>query len=142
MFGAAGPDFLTIHNIGLPLFARRAAQSRGVCTAGWFGHAKGLKAQIALCDLRQIFGFLGVRAMPQQRAHRIHLRMTGRGITARAVDFFQNRGSGRKRQGQPAIRLWYKRGQIARFGQSGHEGLRIGLIAIAVLPVAPRKAFA
>ena len=38
--------------------------------------------------------------------------------------------------------LWYKRGQIARFGQSGYEGLRIGLIAIAFLLVAPWKAFA
>ena len=63
-----------------------------VGAAGRLRHPKGLKAQLANCDLGQDLLLLFVRAMPEHGAHDVHLGMTGAGVAARMMDFAQNRG--------------------------------------------------
>ena len=63
---------------------------RGIRAGVGFGDAEGLKADLPAGNLRQVAALLLLAAMTQERAHDIHLRMTGCRVAARAIDLFQD----------------------------------------------------
>ena len=93
IFGAAGPDLLAVDDVAVIAFALgESFQRRGIGAAGRLGDPEGLQPQFAAGDLRQPFCLLLVAAMPQQRAHGVHLGMAAAAIAARALDLFEDRG--------------------------------------------------
>ena len=87
MLCAARPNLLPVHHICTTLFARSGTQICRIRPTGGFGDPKSLQAQLSACDFRQVFLFLRLRPVTQYGAHRIHLRMTSRSITAGMMDF-------------------------------------------------------
>ena len=128
--GATGPNFLTINQIVVAVPYCCRAQGQRVTARRWLGHAKGLQAQLAPRNRRQILGFLRRRTMAQQRAHHIHLRMRRRAIAAAGVDLFQYRAGRRQRQARAAKLLRNQRRKPALSCQRLHEfnGIGAGLV--------------
>ena len=79
--------------------------------------------------------------MPQQRAHRVHLRVACGGIAAAAVDLFEDDGGFGDAKARSAVLLGNERGEIARVGQRLHECIRIGALNVELAPVAVWKCF-
>ena len=80
--------------------------------------------------------------MLEHRAHRVHLRMAGRRITALGVDRFEHRAGSRQRQARPAIFFRDQRTEKAAFGQRLHELKRIGVFAVELEPICVVKVLA
>ena len=140
MLRTAGPDFLTIDDVFVALLLREGPQAGGIRAAGRFRHAKGLQAQFAVGDFRQILLLLFRAAMLQDGAHDVHLRVTGSRIAARGVDFFQNRGGSRKRQARAAKFFRDQRRQPAGIGQRLDEFGRVAAAGIKLTPIFAREA--
>ncbi len=136
IFGAAGPDFLAVDDIAVIAFAfREGLQRRGIGAAGGLGDAERLQPQLAARDLRQPFGLLRLAAVPQQRAHGVHLGMAAAAIAPRPVDFLQDRGRGREFQPGAAIFFRDQHREIAGFRQRIDKGLRVGHLAVELAPI-------
>ena len=88
IFSTGSPDFLAIDNKSVAFLLGSSAQRTRIGAATRFGNAKGLQAQLTRGDIWQIFLFLSLTAMSQNRPHRIHLRMASCRIAARAMNFF------------------------------------------------------
>ena len=88
-----------------------------------------------LGDLRQIALLLLGAAVPQHRAHRVHLRVAGGAVAAGRVDLLHD-GDGR-RHGEPAAAVFLgdQRGEKAGLGQRVDELGRIGALAVELAPV-------
>ena len=83
----------------------------------------------------QVLCLLLVVAVPQQRAHGVHLGMAAAAIAAGALDLFEDRGRGRERQPGAAIFLGDQGREIAGLGQRIDELGRIGHLAVELAPV-------
>ena len=137
VLGARGPDLLAVdHVVSSP--SRRAVvrSDGGVGAARRLGDAEGLQAQFAGGDLRQIAFLLRVAAVPQDRAHDVHLRVAGGAVAA------GRRGSppGSPRplpRAEPAAAVFLRdqRREIAGLGQRCDELGRIGALAVELAPV-------
>ena len=104
IFGAAGPDLLAVDDIAVIAVALgEGLQRGGVGAAGRLGDAERLQPQFAAGDLRQPLCLLLVAAVPQQRAHGVHLGVAAAAIAAGALDLFEDRG--RRRQLQPGAAI-------------------------------------
>ena len=94
MLGARGPDLLPVDDVMVVALApRRGAQRKRVGARRRLGDAEGLQAQFAAGDLRQIALFLRGAAVPQDRAHGVHLRVAGGAVAAGGVHLFQDRAA-------------------------------------------------
>ena len=135
MLDAADPDFLAVDDIAVALAHRGRLELGGVGAGRRLGDAHRLQAQFAARDLRQIKVLLRLGAVPQQRAHIVHLAVAMAGIAAGAVDLLHHH----RRLGQPearaAIFLGDHGGQPAGLGQRVDEldGIGRGLIMRAVI---------
>ena len=67
-----------------------------------------------LRDQGQIARLLGVAAVAQQRAHRVHLRMAGGAVAAAGVDFLQDGGGLDHREPAAAVFLRDQGGEDSR----------------------------
>ena len=136
IFGAAGPDLLAVDDVAVVAVALgKGLQRGGVGAAGRLGDAERLQPQFAAGDLRQPFCLLLVAAVPQQRAHGVHLGVAAAAIAAGALDLFEDRGRGRQFQPGAAIFFRDQHREIAGFGQRIDEGLRVGHLAVELAPV-------
>ena len=135
MFGAADPDLLAVDDVAVALAPREGADARRIGAAGRLGDAERLQAQCAGGDLRQISGLLLGAAVPQHRAHRVHLRVAGGAIAARAMDLLEDRRRGAQAQSRPAIFLGNQDGEKTFLRQTFDEGGRIGALAVERAPV-------
>ena len=136
MLGAAGPHLLAVHDVGaVVLLHRRRAQRQRVGAAGRLGDAERLQAQLAAGDLGQVALLLLLAAVPQQRAHDVHLGVAGGAIAAGALDFLEHRGCGRDAKPRAAVLLGNQDREPAGFGQRLHEFRRIAAFAIERAPV-------
>ena len=136
MLGARRPDLLAVDNIGvIALFDRRGAQRQRIGAAGRLGHAKRLKTQLAGRNLGQIFRFLPVGAVPQNRAHRIHLGVAGGAVAAGFLDFLHDGGGGGDAETAAAEFFRYQHRQEAGISQLFHKFGRIGALAVLFAPV-------
>ena len=136
MLGARGPDLLAVDDVMVVAFApRRGAQRQRVGARGRLGDAESLQAQFAAGDRGQIGLLLRGAAVPQDRAHGVHLRVAGGAVAAGGMHLFQDRGRGA--QAEPAAAVFFRdeRGEIAGFGQRRDEFGRIGALAVERAPV-------
>src|ERR1700693_5561206 len=76
-----------------------------------------------------------LRSMPQKRAHDVHLRVARRGISAAAVDLFENDGSFRDAKTSAAVFLGNQRSHIPRTRQRLDEGLGVGAFFVEIAPI-------
>ena len=90
-------------------------------------------------DLGQVALLLLRRAVPQQRAHDVHLRVARAGVGAGAVDLLEDdRGLGDAQPGA-AVLLRDQRRQPAGLGQRLDELLRVGALLVQLAPILGRE---
>ena len=136
IFGAAGPDLLAVDDVAVIAFALgEGLQRGGIGAAGRLGDAERLQPQFAAGDLRQPFRLLLVAAVPQQRAHGVHLGVAAAAIAAGALDLFEDRGRGGQFQPGAAIFLGDQHREIAGLGQRIDEVFGVGHLAVELAPV-------
>ena len=102
---------------------------------GRLGDAERLQAQFARGNAGQIFLLLLGAAVPQHRAHGVHLRMAGGAVAARGVDFLHDRRGRRHREPAAAVFFRNERAEKARLGQRLHKLGGIGALAVDLAPV-------
>src|SRR5262245_6113658 len=73
--------------------------------------------------------------MTQDRAHGVHLGMTGSPISAGGVDLFQDRGCGTQIETATPVFLGNQRSEIAGFGERGDKFGRIDALTIERAPI-------
>ena len=91
------------------------------------------RAPLAICG--QVGLLLRVRAVPEHRAHGVHLRVAGAAVAARRVDLLQDRRRSPDAEPAAAVALRDQRGQKTRVGERLHELFRVGPLAILLAPV-------
>ncbi len=87
---ARDPDLLAVDDVAVALLHRGRPDLGRVGAGGRLGDAHRLQAQLAARDLRQVFLLLRLGAVPQQRAHVVHLAVAGAGVAAAAVDLLHD----------------------------------------------------
>ena len=117
MLGAAGPDFLAVDHVFVALAPRRCPQRGGVGATRGLGHAKSLQAQLALGDGGQVLRLLRRRAVSQDGAHDVHLRVAGGAIAAGRLHFLQDRRRAGQGQAGAAKFLGDQCAKVAALGQ-------------------------
>ena len=135
MLGAAGPDLLAVDDVMVALAPGEGAQRGGVGAAGRLGDAERLQAQFAGGDLRQVLLLLLRRAVPQDGAHDVHLRVAGGAVAALGLHRLQDRRGGGQRQAGAAVFLGDQRAEVAGLGQRAHELGGIGALLVQLAPV-------
>src|SRR5882762_399606 len=135
VLGARSPDLLAVHHVAVTLLHRGGAYRRGVRAGRGLGDAEGLQPQLALRDLRQILFLLRLAAVPQHRAHGVHLRVAGGAVRAALLDFLENRGGRGELQARAAVLLGDEAGEPARLGERAHELGGVAPLAVGLAPV-------
>ncbi len=139
VLGPGRPHLLAVDHIAVAITHRDRANAAGIGAAGGFGHAEGLKAQRAGGDLRQDRRFLRGASMPEDRAHGVHLGVTGGAVAPAFLDLFQDRAGGRQAEAAAAEFLGNERGQEPGVGQRANERLRIAPVRVEPPPVVALK---
>ncbi len=136
IFGAAGPDFLTVDDVTVVALAPgKRLQRGGIGAAGRFRDAERLQPQFAARDLRQPFCLLLFAAVSQQRAHGVHLGMAAAAIASGALDLFEDGGCGGQFQPGAAIFFRDQYREVSGLRQRVDEGARIGHLAVELAPI-------
>jgi hypothetical protein len=94
----------------------------------------------ALRDGRKKLLLLVLRAVAQEGAHDIHLRVADGGVSGRAVDLFQDQARFQHSEPAPAVLLGDEGREPAALRQGGDELRGIAKLSIELLPVFSRKA--
>ena len=137
MFGAAGPDLLAVDDIAvMPSRLANVLQRGGVGAAGRLGDAERLQAQFAAGDLRQPLRLLLLAAVPQQRAHGVHLGVAAAAVAARRAGSPPGsprppKASGRRRHIPPGSAPRDSRPRVS----ASTKSRRIGHLAVELAPV-------
>ena len=135
MLGARGPDLLAVDHIMIAVADGGGAQAERIGARRRLGHTECLQAQFAERNARQIAFLLRGAAMAKKRAHRVHLRMTGRAVAAGGLDFLHDGGGRGHGQSAATVLFRYKSSEKASFGQRRDELGRIGALAIEPPPI-------
>src|SRR5207342_1349434 len=72
---------------------------------------------------------------PQDRAHRVHLRVTGGAVTTGGVHFLKNCRGGTQVEAAAAVFFGDQRRQVASLGERGDKLGRIGPFTIKSTPI-------
>ena len=92
---ARGPHLLAVDDVAVvALLVGARLELGGVGAGGRLGDAERLQPQLAGRDARQVLLLLLGVAVPQHRAHDVHLRVAGAGVAAELVDLLQDRAAG------------------------------------------------
>jgi hypothetical protein len=99
------PDLLAAHDVAaVDALGRRLDPGR-VRADGRLGDAEGLEPELARRDAREVAPLLFLRAVPQDRAHHVHLGVARAAVTAGGVDLLENHAGGRQRETRAAVLL-------------------------------------
>ena len=139
MQGSRSPDFLTAHDIAIPIPRGCGADTGGIRTRIRLGDAERLQAQGTRGNAGQVVGFLFRRAMSEQRTHNVHLGVAGRRIATGTMDLFEYNGRLHDAGSAAAVFLRNQCGQITGPGHGSHKGGRIGFFLIHLPPVYIRE---
>ena len=142
VLGARDPHLLAADDVTVALARGRRLQLRRVGAGGRLGDAERLQAQLAGGDLRQELALLRVGAVPQQRAHRVHLRVAGAGVAAAAVDLLEDDRRLGDAEARAAVVLRNQRRQVAGAGERLDERVGIRARRVELAPVAVGKRLA
>ena len=140
MLGARNPDFAAVDDITVAVPLGEGRYARSICARVGLGDAKGLQAQLAGGDARQIFRLLRVAAVPQQRAHRVHLGVAGRAVAAGSVHLIENGHGGAQSEAGAAKFLGDQSRKETRFRHRSDELAGIGALTVQRAPVFAGKA--
>jgi hypothetical protein len=99
------------------------------------GDPEGLQPQLAGGDLRQVRLLLGGAAVPQHRAHGVHLGVAGRGAAAVGVNRLEDQPALAGAEAGAPVLLGNEAGEVAGLGQLVDELLGILAPGIEVPPV-------
>ena len=125
MLRARDEDLLPVDDVAVAASHRRRLDARGLGAGLGLGHAERLEAQLAFGDLRQIAPLLLVAAVTKQRAHRVHLRVRGRGVAAGCVDLLDDQRRLCHTETGAAVLGRDQRAEPARLGERVDESLRV-----------------
>src|SRR2546430_1437141 len=139
MLHPRGEDLLTIDDVAISFLAREGRDPRRVAAGLRFRDRHRLESQAAGGDFWQVAPFLGFGPVSQERAHRVHLGMAGRPISARRIDLLQDDAGLDHPQPRSAVLGGDQDRQPAAAGQRPHEFLRVPLLGIDLPPVGIRK---
>ena len=142
VLGARDPDLLAADDVAVAATDRGGLQLRRVGARGRLADAERLQPQLAGGDLGQVLALLRVGAVPQQRAHRVHLRVAGAGVGAAAVDLLEDDRRLVDAEAGAAVLLGNQRRQVAGVGQRLDERVGIRARGIELAPVAVGKVLA
>ena len=142
MLGARDPDLLPTHDVPVTATDRGGLELRGVRARRRLADAEGLKPQLAGGDAGQQRGLLRLGAVPQQRAHRVHLRVAGAGVGAAAVDFLEDDRRFVDAEAGAAVGFGNEGRQVPGVGERLHEGVGICAGGIELAPIAVGKVLA
>ena len=132
---AGNPDLLAANDVRVAFADGHGFHLRRVGSGRRLADAERLKTQLARGDARQKRALLRKRPVPQQRPHRVHLRVARARIRAAAIHFLENDGGFADTEARSAVLFRDERRQIARGGQRLDERLRIGASGIELAPV-------
>ena len=117
-----GPDLLAVDDV---VGRRRGARwcAATVVSVPLVGSVtpKACRRNSPLAIRGRYFAFCVRRAVPQERAHGVHLRVAGGAVAALAVHLLQDRRRGRRGQPGAAVFLRDQRAEIAGLGQRRDE---------------------
>jgi len=136
---ARNPDFLAADDVLVTVPRGHRLELRGVRAGRRLGDAERLQPQLAGRDLRQERALLRIGSMPQQRAHRVHLRVARAGIPAAAIDFLEDDRRLRDAEAGPAVRFGNQRREVAGVGERFDERAGIRTRRVELPPVAVGK---
>jgi len=138
--GKRSPDLLAIDDVVIIAFAPCSrAQGKRIGAGGRLGDAERLQTQLAARDQRQVAFFLRVAAMPQNRAHRVHLRVTGGAIATGGVHFLENCRGRTQVETAASVFLGDQRRQVAGLRERSDELGRISPFTIKTPPILTGK---
>ena len=136
---ARDPHLLPVDDVAVALPDGGRLDLGGVGARGRFGDAHRLQPQLARRDLRQIRALLRFRAVPQQRAHVVHLAVARARIAAGAVDLLHDdRGFGQP-EPRAAVLLRDERCEPAGLRQRHDEGVGIAALFVDLAEIRRRK---
>ncbi len=140
MLGARGPDLLAVDDVVVSP-SRTAVVRRLSVSVPEVGSVtpNACRRNSPVAMRGQIALLLRGAAVPQQRAHGVHLRVAGGAVAAGGVDLLHDRGGRRQRQPAAAVFLRDQRGEEARLGQRRDEFGRIAALAVERAPVLAGK---
>ncbi len=129
---------LPVDHVGVALAHRGRLQLGGVGARVGLGDPEGLQAKLAGGDLGQVPLLLLGGAVPQERAHDVHLGVAGRRVAPRAVDLLQDQRGLQDAQPAAAVLLRNQHREVAGLGQLVDEGLGILAAGVEIAPVLGR----
>ena len=135
MLYAGDPDLLAIDDVAIAAAFGEGFDFGGVGAGGRLGDGERLQAKLTGCDGGQVAALLLFRAMAQQRAHDIHLRVACAGVGPGPVDLFEDDGSFGDAEASTAVLDGDERGEPSGGGERLHELFRIGRRGFDTLPV-------
>src|SRR5262245_708132 len=94
MLGAARPHFLAVDDVAVALLYGGGADRGGVRAGRGLGDAEGLEAQASRRDLRQESFLLCRAAVPEDRAHDVHLGVASGAVAAAGMHLLEDRRRG------------------------------------------------
>src|SRR5215470_11277961 len=139
---AGDEHLLSVDDVLLALADGGGLELGGVGARVGLSDAEGLESQLARGDLGQVHLLLLLRAVPQHRAHDVHLRVAGASVAARAVDLFEDERAFHDAEARAAVLLRDQHGQVAGLRQVVDERLGILALDVQLLPVGGRVLFA
>ena len=136
---ARDPHLLAAHDVAVAAARGGRFQLRGVGAGRRLGDAERLQAELAAGDLRQVVALLRLGAVPQQRAHGVHLGVARAGVAAAVVDFLEDDRRLADAEAGTAVGLGNQRRQIPGAGQGLDECIGVGAGRVEAAPVTVRK---
>ena len=135
MLGPRDEDLLAVDDVAASLLHRGGPQSRGLRTGLGLGDAEGLQTRLSLRERGKVLALLFLAAVLQERAHRVHLRVSARRVAARPVYLFEDDGRVGDVESGPAVFARDERREPARLRQCIDELLRVLVLAIDLAPI-------
>ena len=126
MLNPRNPHFLPVDDVVVASADGNGLGLRRVCAGCRFGDGKRLKPKSSGGDVWQVGALLRVRAVSNERAHHIHLRVARTRVRARSIDLFENDRSFRHTESAAAVLLGNERSEPAGIGQRLYE--RFGIL--------------
>src|SRR5882757_2323592 len=142
VFSARRPNLLSIDNITVAAPLGEGLDRACISAAGRLCHPERLQAKLSRRNLWKVALLLLVTAVPEERAHDVHLSVTGGAIAAAVLDFLKNGCAGRQRKACTPIFLGNQGRQVASFRQRSDKLTWIPALSILSSPIFSRESFA
>src|SRR5919204_557909 len=135
MLHSGGEDFLTVDHVPIGIPFGEGRDAGGVASGLGLGHCHRLEPDAAGRDVRKVVALLRLIAMPEERAHRVHLRVAGGAVFPAGIDLLEHDAGFDQAEPGAAVLGRNQDGKPAAFGERPHEFLRVLPFGIQLAPV-------